>query len=252
MLDTFTITIIFIILSTAIAAFMRRRSRDECLNDFSHDMVTVEEISGKVSSGTLCVENTGFELRYSAKQQDESGILEASYILYKHEYPNLQAIIRYHDELSEQGKKERERELKRTYHPTFLKRLQRKVQNMFKTVRDSVMEVVNVLINRAKGVSFAGNILSTQDKYVSQIKQELLNSVRASFEPLLEKYIGHRVVLFLFRGDTFVKHVGVLKEYTADFIEIIDVDYVILDEDKLRKADLVVLRKYGIVRHSGE
>jgi len=246
------ITIIFIVLATAVAAFIRKRSRDKCLKDFSMDMVTLEETSGKTIWGRLRVENTGLEFVYPTKHEDEQGHDETSYILYKYEYPNLAALIRYHDQLSERNKKERDKELKRTYHPSVLRRLKRKIANVFKTVRDSVMEVVNLLISQAKKATPAGAVLSSQDKYVSQMKQELMGSVGTSYEPLLERYIGNKVVLELVKGDNIIEYCGVLKEYTAEFVEVMDVDYKAKEDQPARKADLVVLRKYGVVRHLGE
>ncbi len=250
--DTFAITVIFIVLSTVVAAFIRRKSRDKCLKDFSDDMVTLEKTDAKIVGGKLNVENTGLEFIYPEKHKDTNGHDETSFILYKYEYPNIAALIRYHDQLSERGKKERENELKRTYHPTLLRRLKRKIQNVFKTVRDSVMEVVNMLVSQAKKAAPAGAVLTSQDKYVSQMKQELMGSVGTSFEPLLEKYIGHRVVLELIKGDKMFEYCGVLKEYTAEFVEIMDVNYKVREEGPLRKADLVVPRKYGVIRHLGE
>ncbi len=250
--DTFAITIIFIVLVTVVAAFIRRRSRDKCLKDFSQDQVTLEETAGKITWGKLNVENTGLEFIYPTKQTEKGAHDETSYILYKYEYPNITALIRYHDQLSERSKKEREKELKRTYHPTLLRRLKRKIQNVFKTVRDSVMEVLNMLISQAKKTTPAGAVLTSQDKYVSQIKQELMGSVGTSFEPLLERYIGHKVVLELIKGDKIFEYCGVLKEYTAEFIEIMDVNYKVKEDEPVRKTDLVVLRKYGVIRHLGE
>ena len=249
--DTFTITIVFIILSTVVAAFIRRKSRDKCLKDFSHDLVTLEDTTGKLIWGKLRVENTGLELIYPTKQ-DKNGHDETSYILYKYEYSNIQALIRFHNELSEGGKKEREKELKRTYHPKFLRRLKRKIQNVFKTVKDSVMEVVNLLISQAKRTTPAGAMLTSQDKYISQIKQELTGSMGTSFEPLLERYIGNRVVIELIKGEKIFKYTGVLKDYTAEFIEVMDVDYRVKEDQPVKMADIVVLRKYGIIRHLGE
>ncbi|MHC4547078.1 MAG: hypothetical protein ACYSYL_21635 [Planctomycetota bacterium] len=206
------ITIIFIILATGVGAFIRRRSRDKCLKDFSQNMVTLEEISGKMIWGKLRVENTGLEFVYKTKHEDQQGHHETSYILYKYEYPNIAVLIRYLDELSERNKKERQKKLKRTYHPTLLRRLKRKTANIFKTIRDSVMEVVNLLISQAKKATPAGAVLSSQDKYVSQMKQELMGSMGASYEPLLERYIGSRVVLELIKGDKIIEYCGVLKE----------------------------------------
>ena len=246
------ITIIFIVLSTVVAAFIRRRSRDKCLKDFSETIVTLEETGSKIIWGKLNVENTGLEFIYPEKHEDKEGHDETSYILYKYEYPNIAALIRFHDQLSESNKGKREKELNRTYHPGLLRRLKRKIQNAFKTVRDSVMEVLNMLISQAKRASPAGAVLTSQDKYVSQMKQELMGSVGTSFEPLLERYIGHKVVLELAKGDKIFEYCGVLKEYTAEFIEIMDVNYKAKEDEPAKKADLVVLRKYGVVRHLGE
>ena len=246
------ITIIFIVLATLVAAFVKRRSRDKCLKDFSDNLVTLEETSGRTIRGRLNVENTGLEFVYPVRQKGKEGHDEASYILYKYEYPNIAALVRFHDELSERNKKERQKQLKRSYHPGALRRLKRRIQNVFKTVRDSVMEAVNLLMSQAKKATPAGGILTTQDKYISQMKQELAGSVGTSFEPLLEKYIGRRVVLELVKGDKILECCGVLKDYTAEFVEIMDVSYKVKEDQPAGKADLVVLRKYGVIRHLGE
>ena len=252
MLDTFTITIICIVICAFFIFFIRRKIKDKCLKDFSRDMVTLEETTGKVIWGKLSVENTGLELVYLTRHSDKSGHDETSYILYKHEYPTIQVLIRYHDELDEPSKKEREAELKRTYHPTTLRRFKRKTVNFFKTMKDSVMEVVNLLIGQTKKVSPAGAILVSKDRHTSQIKQELVSSVGTSFEPLLERHIGKMVVLEVIKGGKIFEYPGVLKDYTAEFIEVMDVYYSVKEDQEARKADLVIPRRYGVVRHLGE
>ncbi len=246
------ITILFIIFAAGVGAFIRKRRKDKCLKDFEQNMVTLEDTSGKTIWGKLRVENTGLEFVYQEKQEDEQGHDEASYILYKYEYPKIGAVIRFHDELSDENKKAREKELEKTYHPTVLRRLKRKIKNVFKTIRDSVMEIVNLLISQAKKATPAGKMLTSQDKYVSQMKQELMGSVGTSFEPLLERYIGHKVVLEMIKGDKIFEYCGVLKDYTAEFIEIMDVNYKIKEDQPARTADLVVPRKLGLIRHLAE
>jgi len=246
------ITILFIILAAGIGAFVRKRSRDKCLRDFERNMVTLETKSGKPLWGALRVENTGLEFVYSKKHRDEQGHDETSYILYKYEYPTITAVIRFHDELSDRHKKAREKELKRTYHPGPWRREKRRILNVFRTVRDSVVEIVNLLISQAKKAAPAGRVLTSQDKYVSQMKQELMDSAGTSFEPLLERYIGHKVVLEMVKGDRILEYCGVLKEYTAEFIEIMDVHYAVDEGEPARKADLVVPRKIGLIRHLAE
>ena len=246
------ITILFIIFAAGVAAFVRKRSRDKCLRDFERNMVTLEQKSGKTIWGNLRVENTGLEFVYAEKHTDPEGHDETSYILYKYEYPDITAVIRFHDELSEPHKKEREIELKRTYHPGPWRRFKRRVLNVFRTIRDSVVEIVNLLINQAKKATPAGKVLTSQDKYVSQMKAELMTSAGTSFEPLLERYIGHKVVLEMIKGDKVLEYCGVLKEYTAEFVEIMDVNYASNLGQPTRKADLVVPRKHGLVRHLAE
>ena len=246
------ITIVFIILAAGVGAFIRKRTRDKCLRDFERNMVTLQDTAGKTIWGKLRVENTGLEFVYPQKQKDEQGHDEASYILYKYEYPRIGVVVRFHDELSESNKKAREKELKRTYHPGLWRRQKRRTLNVFRTVRDSIVEIVNLLISQAKKATPAGKVLTSQDKYVSQMKQELMGSVGASFEPLLERYIGHKVVLEMIKGDKAFEYCGVLKDYTAEFIEIMNVDYKITEDKPARIADLVIPRKLGLVRHLAE
>jgi len=246
------ITILFIIFAAGLGAFIRKRSRDKCLRDFEQNMVTLEDTAGKTIWGKLRVENTGLEFVYPQKQKDTDGHEEASYILYKYEYPNIGAVIRFHDDLNESNKKARDKELKRTYHPGFWRRQKRRIMNVFRTVRDSVVEIVNLVISQAKKATPAGKMLTSQDKYVSQMKQELMGSVGTSFEPLLERYIGHKVVLEMIKGDKIFEYCGVLKEYTAEFIEIMEVNYKTTEDQPTRTADLVVPRKRGLIRHLGE
>lgn len=246
------LTILFILVAAGVGAFIRKRSRDKCLRDFERNMVTMEAKSGKTIWGALRVENTGLEFVYPEKHKDQQGHEEASYILYKYEYPEIQAVIRFHDDLSEPHKKEREKELKKTYHPGPWRRFKRKLLNVFRTIRDSVVEIINLLISQAKKATPAGKVLTSQDKYVSQMKQELVDATGTSFEPLLERYIGHTVVLEMIKADKVLEYCGVLKEYTAEFIEIMDVNYVVKADQPTRKADLVVPRKHGLIRHLAE
>ena len=84
------------------------------------------------------------------------------------------------------------------------------------------------------------------------MKKELISSVAAAYEPLLERHIGRKVVLERVTGDKVLEMVGVLKEYTSEFVELMDVDYRIDLADAPRKADIVMLRACGIVRHLAE
>lgn len=246
------ITILFIMISTFVGAFIKGRNKDKCLKAYNGFIVTLEDVKGKHIWGRLDVEATGMELTYTNAHDDTDGHVESSYILYKYEYGNISAVVRFHDYLSEQGKKDRDAELERAYHPNWLRRTWRKTLNVFKTIRDAIMEVSNVLMSQAKKTTGAGSMLTTQDKYVSQMKNEVIGSVDTSYEPLLEKYIGHRVVAEFLHKDQPVEMVGVLKDYTAEFLEMLDVQYWTGKEDNRKKADVILPRKRAVIRHLAE
>lgn len=252
LLNPVFLTIVFIFLSGIVAALINGRKRDKCLKAFGGFMITLEDVGGKFVWGKLRVESTGMELLYAQSHADADGHIERSYMIYKYEYGNIGALIRYHDQLSEHNLKRRDAELKRTYHPSWWRRWRRKLMNIFRTIRDSVMEVSNVLLAQAKKTTAAGGLLSTQDKYVSQMKNEVIGSVDTSYEPLLEKYIGHRMVAEFLHKDEPVELVGVLKDYTADFIELLDVQYWVNNGEEKKNADIILPRKRAVVRHLAE
>lgn len=84
------------------------------------------------------------------------------------------------------------------------------------------------------------------------MQQELGPASGTAYEPLLEPHIGKKVVLELIEGDKVIEYSCILKEYTAEFIEVMDANYRIKEGEPVQKADLIVPRKYGIIRHLGE
>jgi len=253
MFDSLSITILIILAAALISAFSRRVKRDKCLYDFNNDPVSLEKITGKITAkGILKVENTGLEFIYPEEiTNEEKNHVHSSYIFYKYEFPQIQALIRFNDELSKQGKKATEKELKKTYKPSVIKKFRRKIQNIFKTISDSLTELANAMVAHFQKSSVSGAILKSQDKYLKQINQNLIESVGSSFDPLLEKYIGHKIVFDLIKGENVHQYSGILKNYTANYIEILDVLYETENSD-YRKADIIVPQKIGIIRHLGE
>jgi len=61
MLNAFALTFIFIVVVTLVVAFIRGRSKDRCLKDFSGNIITLEKTTGKLIWGQLKIENTGAE-----------------------------------------------------------------------------------------------------------------------------------------------------------------------------------------------
>ena len=100
----FTIGLVFLV--TLVGSYLRSRRKDLCLASFEDFHVTLERTDDKVIWGKLEIESTGLELLYQDDVQDQAHI-ESSYILYANEYENIQAIYRYADQLTPEGKHKR-------------------------------------------------------------------------------------------------------------------------------------------------
>ena len=103
-----------------------------------------------------------------------------------------------------------------------------------------------------KTASPAGKVLQGQDKYTSTIQQQMLTTMGTSYEPMLEKGIGKKVILAVSSGDEKWEYSGILKDYTTEFITIMDTEYKSAVDEAPRKADIIVPRALGVVRHLGE
>ncbi len=244
-MDNFGLTILIIVMTTLVASYIKRISKDKCMKNFEGYFVDLELHDGTIFNGKLEVENTGLEIIFR-EHRTEQGINKMSYILYKDEYPMLHAIIRYHDDLTERGKMRRTAELNKTYHPNLLRRARRKMNNFFKLIKDSLLEIANTLSGKIKTTS-QGAMLAQNEKYTTKLNQELINTLDASYDPLLEKYIGNIVVFHILIGDGIRIFSGILKEYTQNYVELLDVNY-----SGERLCDLVLPRRICHVRGLGE
>ncbi len=248
-MDSLTITIIFIAVSTLVGAFIKGRIRDKCLLDFNAEPVNLELKDGKVIWGILRIEATGLELVYKESYLDKAdNHIENSFLLYKHEYSTIECIARFVEDLNESQAKKREGALKKLHSQRGVRRLGRRFRNFFATVRDSVMEVANLLMGRVRQAGSVGKVMEGRDKYVNKMKEGVFSSLNTSFEPLLEKHLGKKIILEIAKEGKIVEYSGVLRRYTAEFIEVMDVEYDMADKGK-RKTDIVVPRSVGIIRH---
>ena len=221
---SFFISIGLVFLLALVGAYLRSMVRDRCLKSWDGFHITVERADGKVIWGVMHLEPTGMELSYLDTIQDEKHI-ESTFLIYNSEYKNIQAIYRYADKLSEWGKKQRARDVEKSFHPGPLRRLGRKTRNFLSTATDSLNEVdgrrAGARSKERKPLSDGRETPPTLGKLGGQV----IGQTGSMYDPLLEHYIGRRVVIELAEGDEVHEHVGILKNYSADFIEILEVQY---------------------------
>lgn len=238
------ITVALIVFSTLLIAFIQHMKKDKCISSFKSDIITIYFIDGKKAKGRLDVENTGVELILDTPVD----VLKRSHIVYKDEYSNIRFFVRYHEDLDEKRQRERNRVLKKTYHPNLFKRIGRKINIFFKIIRDSMMDIFTALSGRMKTTSTS---YANSEKYVAKVNSEAVSSLDTSYNPLLEKYIGNMVVCVHTHNEKNHNMVGILKDYTGQYIELLDVEFE-TDDLKISHADLVLPRSFNKVRSLGE
>jgi protease PrsW len=217
------VTIGLIFLVTLVGAYIRSRIKDRCLKDFVGFHVTIEREDGKLIWGIMSLESTGLELSYTDTFQDERHV-ESSYVLYGSEYQGVQAIYRYADKLSAWGRKKRDRDIRSAFHPNMFRRLARSTRNFFSTATDSLQEVINVLLGQFQKAGGQFLIDDTSDS-LSKLGEKYIGEIGHQADPLLENYIGQRVVFEITEAGEVHEHVGVFKDYSAQFIEFLNVQY---------------------------
>ncbi len=216
-----TLGLIFFI--TLLGATLRTSHRDPCLKSFQRYHVTLERKSGKVIVGELELFSTGFELIYRDSVQDEHHV-ESSYVMYSAEFEDIQALYRYVDDLSPEDRRRRKRDLDKYFHPGPIVRMIRATQHFFALASDSMVEVLGMIMGRLRKP--AGRyITDATDEHIKRFSSEVVGSVGTMYDPLLERLVGHKVVVDLLEGEVAHEHVAVFKNYSPDFIELLDVQF---------------------------
>ena len=220
---TFLLAVTVIFLTAIISIYLQNRHVDACLKDFHEFQVTLEEKNGDIAWGKLHVYRTGIELEYQQPNIDKEGHVETSYIYYKDQFPSMHAIYRYADDLSEEEQQRRNHQLESLVRRPWLTRLFRKIRNTIAMLKDAVLQTVGIAMGQAKKMAPGSIVLRNHEKELRNLSKDIIGHVGNAFEPILEKYIGRRVVLEITREGVTTEEVGILKNYTANFIEVLDI-----------------------------
>ena len=247
--DTFLLTIILIVISTLIIAFIKRVHIDKSLKGFKDNFVHVFMMDKSELSGKLDVANTGMELLYKITDSKKVSN-EMSYIIYKAEYTNIALLARYAKDMNDKNSRRRKKQMKRAYHPNIPRRIGRGINNFFRTLKDAMMDIFSQLSGKFTTLSGANTAVTQSSVYTAKVNQELVNSMDSSYDPILEKYIGNVVVAEAKYGDEQFKVTGVLKDYTAKYYELWDADLSI--DGTVDRCDVLLPTATCKIRHVGE
>jgi len=252
MLDnTLSLTVLFILAVSILVMILNRRTKDRCLKDFEGFLATMEDVSGKRLFGRLKVYNTGLEFLYRDNHFDKDGHIETSSILYKQEFNNIWAVLRFHDELSPKNQIRRQRQLQRSFHPRFYRRIARGIRNLMVNIKDSLTDITSTALSSISTSSATAKVITSQQKQVNKAQTELVGYTGTSYDPILERHIGKLVVLEITTPlNVIEEHVGIFKEYSSDFLEVMGLNY--RDGERVRECDVIVPRSHSFIRHSNE
>ena len=249
--NTVWLTIIAIVLLTLVLMVINRRNRDRCLKDFDGFATTYFDVIGKRVWGRLIVYSTGLEFKYWSEHLDEEGHIETSWILYKKEFGSLLMLVRFNDELTERNKTRRLKQIEKSFHPKFYRRWGRSIRNLLVNLRDAFTDITSAVISAVGTGNAAARVLSTQQKQMNKVQGELSGYAGTAYDPILEKHIGSQVVLEITEpSKKVVERTGILKEYSAEFLEIMGVRFQ--DGETVRDCDIIVPRTISFIRHSNE
>jgi hypothetical protein len=244
------LTIIFILGFSLLVMVLNRRTRDRCLKNFGGFLTTMQDKNGERVWGRLVVDTTGLEFCYRDDYLDQDHI-ETSSILYKQEFNTIWVLFRFHDELSSDNQIRRLRQLRRSFHPRFHRRMARGARNLLVNLKDALNDITGSVLSAVSASTPAARVLTSQQKQLTKAQTELVGYAGTAYDPILERHIGKRVVLEITTPSNVVEeHVGVLKEYSSDFLEVLDLKY--RDGERIRECDLIVPRAHSFIRHSSE
>jgi len=244
-MDSFLLSIIIISATGVIGAFIKGKHKDRCFKYFQGLNSHILRLDNKGIWGIFNIESNAIEVQFTETQPKEMNKLtfnKTNFILYKSEFKSITMLIHFVDTENNVEIEKREEELKKLLKPNIFKRIGRKVVIFFNVVKDALLEVAGSVMTKSK--LSEGN----KEKLIDTFKDNSLNNYSGeNHQPIWENYIGKHVVLEQIIDDKKQEYIGVLKEYSAKYILLFNVDYTA--EGKTKKADIIFPRRNATIRH---
>jgi len=240
--NIFLLTIGFIFLGALFSNVMKWRNKDKVLKDLQGFQTTFEMQDGKHIWGKTQVYTNGLELYFSKAAKNATGDAINSYVFFRDDIDNIRLIYRNHSELSKDSQQLREKEVARVSSPSFWHRFKRNMRIFFNMFNDAIGEALNVFLSRMKGAGSSA-VLTTQSDYLKKMGTTALSAVGNAYDPILERYVNHRVVVALKEDDNYQEYCGYLKEYSSAWMSLLDCKVT-----RVREVDLDDLSRLTLQR----
>lgn len=217
----FFLTILLIFVAAITSIFLKRRVRDNCLMKFQSLPSCVQLKAGSEITGNLIVFVGGIELEFLTTSPFNSDHSKSSRLIFEEQFNEVQRICVFHKDLDEKQQEERAANLELVYKPGFFPRNTRKIKNLINTFQDAFQQTLGIALNRISKTQRFSQVGAHSTK-LQEIGGNVLNYAGNAYEPMLEKYVGYRVVAKEKAGDAFVDQMGILLEYNQDWLVLLD------------------------------
>jgi hypothetical protein len=219
--DATLLTVLLILVFATMMALIQARRRDRCLKSFDAFHVTLAEKNGNLAWGNTIAYPTGLEITYVAPVGAREGHLERSFIFYKEQYEAMEALYRYPEGLPPGEQERRAEVIRKTVRPGVLRRLGRRMRNWSGMVRDALVQAAGLVIGAAQAKR-PGALTAQGSEGMKTISKEVVGQTGTAYDPLLEKHLFRPVVLEVTGEGGTRSYCGWLKDYTTQFIEVVD------------------------------
>jgi len=224
--STLGLLLLFIFLPVIITTFVAARQRDRCLKTFNRYQTTAYRKTQRPVWGMMRVFSKGLVLVFREPLREPTRPTKTSFMMYEPDLQNIFAIFRFHDQLSDQNRKRRDRQIRRLAYPGIILRSWRRLRNLINTLRDAFNKAIGVLLGQLQRVKPGSKMLATGGKQIEGVGTELLGQVANAYEPLLEHHIATPVVVEIMGPAEGQKreYGGHLGEYSSAYVMILDAE----------------------------
>ena len=171
------------------------------------------------------------------------GLTKTSTLVFKDELSRCLALCRTVHGLTDHEREQREKQIRRSFHPGPLRRLWRWFRNLTNTLRDAINNTLAMLIGRMTKTGAAGGAVQSQKGRLSEVGGTFVAMAGNAYEPLLERHIGKPVVLELLSPGEAPHPTseipGYLVDYSNEFIAVFSMSHEPLEQMTLKAIETI-------------
>lgn len=243
-----------------VVSVVQRYARDICLMKFHKEYVIAQMRNGQWIWGKLEVHSKALEVVYIQPLPNPQGVDYLTHILYEQNMADIVLLLKPEPAPGSAAHAAWLEEMHRLRNPSLFRRLKRDFRNMFNMLRNAFSESIAVVVGVVKQRTSVGKIAGADQK-ATEAGQKLLTAIPASYEPILEHYRSHEVVVQSYRDPANLalgatERIGVLEEYSDKFILFRDAGAnenlpggSLRIEDAQDRFAIIVPRTTSFVRH---